>query len=65
MVFINSFWIRKEAKILVKRFDGEKPVRYLKEVLDYIGLNEKNFYGICDKFRSPHLWAYKNKKAAT
>lgn len=58
----NNHLTREEAKILVKRFDGEKPVRYLKEVLDYIGLNEKNFYKICDNFRSPHLWAYNNKK---
>lgn len=58
----NNHLTREEAKILVKRFDGEKPVRYLKEVLDYIGLNEKNFNGVCDKFRSPHLWIYKNKK---
>jgi N-acetyl sugar amidotransferase len=58
----NNHLTREEAKILVKRFDGEKPARYLKEVLHYIGLNEKNFYEICDKFRSPHLWAFNNKK---
>jgi N-acetyl sugar amidotransferase len=52
----NSHLTREEAKILVKRFDGEKPTKYLQEILDYIGLNRDRFFKICDAFRSPHIW---------
>ena len=58
----NSHLTRKEAKILVKRFDGEEPSRYLDEVLDYIELDKKKFNKICDNFRSPHIWIYHNKQ---
>jgi len=52
----NKHLTREEAKILVKRFDGEKPTRYLQEILDYVGLNRDRFFKICDTFRSPHIW---------
>ena len=52
----NNHLKREEAKILVKRFDGEKPMRYLKEILNYIDLKETDFFKICDNFRSPHIW---------
>jgi N-acetyl sugar amidotransferase len=52
----NNHLTREEAKILVKRFDGEVPNKYLKEVLGYIDMDIGSFFKICDKFRSPHLW---------
>jgi hypothetical protein len=58
----NSHVTREEAKILVKRFDGEKPTRYLNEILDYIGLEKDKFFKICDSFRSPHIWKKVKKK---
>lgn len=52
----NSHLTREEGMALVKRFDGEFPRRYFKEVIDYIGMKEERFIDLCDKFRSPHLW---------
>ena len=52
----NNHITREEATRLVKKFDGEVPQRYLKEILNYLNLGEDNFFELCDKFRSPHLW---------
>ncbi|MCG3204394.1 MAG: hypothetical protein KCHDKBKB_01109 [Elusimicrobia bacterium] len=56
----NKHLTREEAVALVKRFDGEFPERYFKEVMDYIGLKPERFLELCDKFRSPHLWKKEN-----
>jgi N-acetyl sugar amidotransferase len=53
----NKHLTREEGKLLVKRFDGEFPQRYLSDVLDYIEMDIEHFMALCDKFRSPHLWA--------
>ena len=58
----NNHISREEAKLLVKRFDGEFPKRYFKEIMDYLEINEKDFYETCDKFRSPHIWKFSNRK---
>jgi hypothetical protein len=47
---------RAEAIELIKKYDNEFPKKYFNEFLDYINLNEKSFWKIVDKFRSPHLW---------
>jgi hypothetical protein len=47
---------RAEAIELIKKYDNEFPKKYFNEFLDYISLNEKSFWKIVDKFRSPHLW---------
>ena len=47
--------------MLVKKYDGEYPGRYIKEVLDYLDISEDYFNQLCDKFRSPHLWIKKSK----
>jgi len=52
----NKHLTREEGVALVRRFDGEKPQRYLKEVMDYLGLTVERFFELCDQFRSPHLW---------
>ncbi len=56
----NDHITREEAVALVKRFDGEFPERYFREVLDYIGMTQEHFYTLCDEFRSPHLWEVQN-----
>ncbi len=48
---------RDEGKMLVKRFDGEFPERHFREIMEYIGMKSEYFLELCDKFRSPHLWA--------
>ena len=41
---------------MVERFDQEFPAKYFREFLDYIGINEREFFETVDRFRSPHLW---------
>lgn len=52
----NKHLNRVEAKALVKKFDGEFPDKYINEVLDFIDMKKEEFYNLCNKFRSPHLW---------
>ncbi|MBU1247301.1 MAG: N-acetyl sugar amidotransferase [Proteobacteria bacterium] len=56
----NHHVTREEGLALAKQFDGERPKRYLNEVLDYIELSEEKFDELCDRFRSPHLWKREN-----
>ena len=46
----------EEGKKLIKKYDGEFPKRYFKEVLDYLEIKEDIFFKTLDNFRSPHLW---------
>lgn len=52
----NKHITREEGVALVRRFDGEFPDRYFKEVMDHIEMKPERFFELCDKFRSPHLW---------
>jgi N-acetyl sugar amidotransferase len=52
----NKHLTREEGVALVRRFDGEIPKRYIKDVMDYVGIDQNHFFSLCDKFRSPHLW---------
>jgi N-acetyl sugar amidotransferase len=52
----NKHLTREEGIALVRQFDGEVPTRYVREVMDYIGLDVEEFMDSCDQFRSPHLW---------
>jgi len=52
----NKHLTREDGIALVKQFDGEMPSRYLREVMDYIGMDVEKFMELCDRFRSPHLW---------
>lgn len=58
----NKHLTREEGTILVQKYDGEKPTRYIRDVLDYINMTEDEFMALCDKFRSPHLWEQVNGK---
>lgn len=42
---------RDEALALVAKYDGEKPVRHLTEVLDYLGMDEEQLDRVADRFR--------------
>lgn len=53
----NKHLTREEGVALVRRFDGEFPDRYFNDVMEYIGMEPSQFHELCDKFRSPHLWA--------
>lgn len=52
----NKIITREEAVSLVKKYDGEFPRKYFKDFLNHTKLDEKTFFKIVDKFRSPHLW---------
>ena len=52
----NKHLTRDEGKNLVKKYDGEFPDKYFSEIMDFLEIKEDNFFKICDKFRSPHLW---------
>lgn len=52
----NKHLTREEGIGLVKRFDGEFPDRYFREVMDFIGMRPEKFISLCDQFRSPHIW---------
>jgi N-acetyl sugar amidotransferase len=51
---------RDEAVALVHRYDEEFPRKYFAEFLDYLSLDEAEFFAIADRFRSPHLWRQTN-----
>jgi N-acetyl sugar amidotransferase len=58
----NKHLTREEGVTLVRRFDGEFPDRYFKEVMEYIEMDPEYFMALCDKFRSPHLWKKENSE---
>ena len=45
-----------EGKKLIKKYDGEFPDIYFKEVMEYLKIRPIFFHKLCDKFRSPQLW---------
>lgn len=52
----NNHLTREEGVGLVKRFDGEFPIRYFHEVMDYVGMKPTRFLELCEQWKSPHLW---------
>ena len=58
----NNHLMLDEGKILIEKYDGEFPDRYLHEVLEHLEIKEGDFLKKIDEFRSPHLWVRKNKK---
>lgn len=53
----NRHITREDGQALVKRFDGEFPDKYFNQIMEYIDMEPDYFHELCDKFRSPHLWA--------
>jgi N-acetyl sugar amidotransferase len=56
----NQHIEREEAVALVHRYDEEFPRKYFPEFLEYLNLDEEEFFAIADQFRSPHLWQKTN-----
>ncbi len=52
----NRHLTRDEGVNLVKKFDGEFPKRYFKEIMNYLEIKDSDFFKVCDEYRSPHLW---------
>jgi N-acetyl sugar amidotransferase len=47
---------REEGIALVKKFDDEKPKKYLTEFLEYCEISETELNDIIDSWRSDHIW---------
>ncbi len=56
----NRHLTREEGVALVRRFDGEFPEKYFREIMEYVGIRPERFLELCDEFRSPHLWTKEN-----
>ena len=56
----NKHIEREEAIALVRRYDEKFPRKYFSEFLEYLSLDEEEFFDIADRFRSPHLWQNTN-----
>lgn len=52
----DGYITREEGVDLVKKYDGEFPKKYFKEVLDYMGISEERYWEVIDGARPPHLW---------
>jgi N-acetyl sugar amidotransferase len=52
----NVHITREEGVALVRRYDQEFPRKHFPEFLDYLDMDEEEFFEIADSFRSPHLW---------
>jgi N-acetyl sugar amidotransferase len=48
---------REEGVTLVRKYDGEFPVKYFKEFLEYCDISEEYFWNVIDSWRSSHLWS--------
>lgn len=53
---------REEGVALVKKYDGEYPARFEKEIFDYLNVDgfpkydRESFLAHCETFKSSHLW---------
>ena len=57
----NEIITRDEAVALVKKYDGEFPKKYFKEILEYLDMSEKQFIEVIDSFRPDFLWKKEKK----
>lgn len=58
----NKKITREEGLKLVKKYDGEFPHKYFKEVLEYLDMTPVEFFDILDRNRSPHLWRFDSEQ---
>lgn len=47
---------REKAVELVKKYDGKCAPRYIKKFCDFIGITEKEFWDVANRFRNPDIW---------
>ena len=48
--------------LLIKKYDDEFPKLYFKETLEYLKINEEEYWEVIESWRSPHLWKKENNK---
>jgi len=54
----NKHITREEGVALVRKFDGEFPIKYFKEIMNHINMNPDHFYKLEQQYKSPHLWDF-------
>jgi hypothetical protein len=47
---------REEAVALIRRYDTEFPVKYFQVFLDFLDINESEFWEMCERWRNDNLW---------
>ena len=52
----NGKITREEGVALVKKYDQEFPDKFFNDFLDYISIDEDEFWNTIDQFRPNHLW---------
>jgi N-acetyl sugar amidotransferase len=57
----NNHITRDEGIMLLKKYEGEYPERYLEDCYRFMGIDRESANKIIDSFRPEHLWK-KNKK---
>lgn len=45
---------------MVRKYDGEFPKKYFKDVLEYMDIPEDLFWETINRFRPTHLWAQRD-----
>ena len=53
----DGFITRDEGLELVKKYDGEFPNEHFAWALEYMDINEEQYWATIDKARSSHLWS--------
>ena len=59
---IRNGRISRQKAIQVIRNSGFKPTKEIKEFCNYININEKKFFKICENFRNKDIWKYNIRK---
>ena len=52
----NNQMTREEAVDLARKYDGEEPKIYQKEVLEYLDINIEQYFEIIEKHRNNEIW---------
>ena len=55
----NDHLNSEEGLKIIDKYDGEYPFRYMDDILSYLNMPKDQFFKLCDRFRSPHLWIKK------
>lgn len=58
----NEKITREEGVALVKKYDQEFPNKFFKDFIEYMSIDESDFFNTIDKFRPPHLWIKENNE---
>ncbi len=53
---------REEGIALMRKYEGEFPKKYFKEFLEYLDIDDNEFWEIIDSWRLPHLWGKNNNE---